>query len=131
MTFSINFYKNPHKFSVPCLSSSPLKTLISDNARRIPREMSASSLPRLFARTSSRGRSESVTSIGSAASAAAHKLCMIPGPVEFDQQVLRAMATPATSHVDPGFINTFGESIELMRKVFMAPVCLRQAVPSC
>jgi alanine-glyoxylate transaminase/serine-glyoxylate transaminase/serine-pyruvate transaminase len=46
---------------------------------------------------------------------------MIPGPVEFDSAVLGTMATPATSHVDPSFINTFGESIELLRQVFMAP----------
>ena len=46
---------------------------------------------------------------------------MIPGPVEFESCVLNAMSTPATSHVDPGFINTFGESLELMRKVFLAP----------
>ena len=77
----------------------------------------------MYVRKSSRSRSESMHSVGSVTGAAPHKLCMIPGPVEFDQQVLRAMATPATSHLDPGFINTFGESIELMRKVFMAPVC--------
>jgi alanine-glyoxylate transaminase/serine-glyoxylate transaminase/serine-pyruvate transaminase len=46
---------------------------------------------------------------------------MIPGPIEFDPLVLSAMSTPATSHVDPGFINTFGESLELMRTVFLAP----------
>ena len=49
------------------------------------------------------------------------KILMIPGPVEFDQQVLKAMATTATSHVDPSFINAFGNSIELMRKVWLAP----------
>lgn len=46
---------------------------------------------------------------------------MIPGPIEFDPLVLSAMSTPATSHVDPSFISTFGESLELMRKVFLAP----------
>lgn len=51
----------------------------------------------------------------------AHKLCMIPGPVEFDQLVLNAMSTPATSHVDPSFINSFGNAIEMMRKVWLAP----------
>jgi alanine-glyoxylate transaminase / serine-glyoxylate transaminase / serine-pyruvate transaminase len=33
--------------------------------------------------------------------------------------VLSAMATKGTSHVDPQFINTFGESLELLRKVFL------------
>ncbi|KAI8902570.1 pyridoxal phosphate-dependent transferase [Globomyces pollinis-pini] len=50
-----------------------------------------------------------------------HKLCMIPGPVEFDQKVLDILSTPATSHVDPQFINTFGNALELMRKVWLAP----------
>ncbi|KAJ3108470.1 hypothetical protein HDU97_001177 [Phlyctochytrium planicorne] len=49
------------------------------------------------------------------------KLCMIPGPVEFDDEVLAAMSTPATSHVDPAFIDKFGSSLELLRKVFFAP----------
>ncbi|CAM0135458.1 unnamed protein product [Umbelopsis sp. WA50703] len=48
-----------------------------------------------------------------------HKLCMIPGPIEFHEDVLAAMATPATSHVDPLFIPVFGESIELLRKVLI------------
>ncbi|TPX58682.1 2-aminoethylphosphonate---pyruvate transaminase [Powellomyces hirtus] len=51
----------------------------------------------------------------------AHKLCMIPGPVEFDQDVLNAMSTAATSHVSPVFIEKFGSAIELCRDVFMAP----------
>ncbi|KAI8905964.1 pyridoxal phosphate-dependent transferase [Gorgonomyces haynaldii] len=50
-----------------------------------------------------------------------HKLCMIPGPVEFDQQVLNLMASPATSHVDPSFINSFGNAIEYTRQVFLSP----------
>ena len=29
------------------------------------------------------------------------------------------MSTPGTSHVDPAFINTFGESLELLRQVFI------------
>ncbi len=53
-----------------------------------------------------------------------HKLCMIPGPVELDEQVRATMSTPATSHVDPGFIETFGATLELLRKVFLAPVRL-------
>ena len=49
------------------------------------------------------------------------KLCMIPGPVEFDQDVLQLMSTKGTSHVDPGFIATFGNALELLRDVFLAP----------
>ncbi|KAJ3336897.1 hypothetical protein HDU93_002010 [Gonapodya sp. JEL0774] len=43
---------------------------------------------------------------------------MIPGPVEFDDEVLAQMATPAMSHMDPFFQNVFGETIELTREVF-------------
>ncbi|KAJ1970971.1 hypothetical protein H4R35_005550 [Dimargaris xerosporica] len=50
-------------------------------------------------------------------SSSSHKLCMIPGPIEFHEDVLGAMATPATSHIDPGFINTFGETLEGLRTV--------------
>jgi alanine-glyoxylate transaminase/serine-glyoxylate transaminase/serine-pyruvate transaminase len=39
------------------------------------------------------------------------------GPIEFHEDVLQAMATPATSHVAPNFIPALGESIELLRKV--------------
>lgn len=51
---------------------------------------------------------------------APHKLCMIPGPIEFHEDVLAAMGTPATSHVDPNFIPVFGESIEMVRKVVLS-----------
>lgn len=53
-----------------------------------------------------------------AASADSHSLCMIPGPVEFHESVLRAMATPAISHTAPTFIEAFGSSIEMLRSVF-------------
>lgn len=46
------------------------------------------------------------------------KLCMIPGPIEFHEDVLKAMSHTATSHVDPKFIEVFGSCIEMLRKVF-------------
>ncbi|KAI8975686.1 pyridoxal phosphate-dependent transferase [Mycotypha africana] len=49
-----------------------------------------------------------------------HKLCMIPGPIEFHEDVLNAMATPATSHVDPNFVPVFGETLEMVRKVVIS-----------
>ncbi|EIE86848.1 hypothetical protein G6F46_002350 [Rhizopus delemar] len=48
-----------------------------------------------------------------------HKLCMIPGPIEFHEDVLAAMSTPATSHVDPNFVPIYGEAIEMVRKVIL------------
>lgn len=49
------------------------------------------------------------------------KLLMIPGPIEFEPEVLSAMAVATPSHVAPNFIEVFGNSLELMRKVWMAP----------
>lgn len=49
------------------------------------------------------------------------KLLMIPGPVEFTPEVMRAMGMPTTSHVAPNFIEVFGHALERLREVFMCP----------
>ncbi len=49
------------------------------------------------------------------------KLLMIPGPIEFEPEVLQAMGIPTQSHVAPDFIETFGNSLELMREVWKSP----------
>lgn len=49
------------------------------------------------------------------------KLLMIPGPIEFEPEVLRAMGMATTSHVAPNFIEIFGKSLEMMREVWLAP----------
>ncbi len=49
------------------------------------------------------------------------KLLMIPGPVEFTPEVLRAMSMPTTSHVAPNFIEAFGQALERLREVFLCP----------
>ncbi len=49
------------------------------------------------------------------------KLLMIPGPIEFSPQVLRALGMPTTSHVAPNFIEVFGQALDRMRDVFMFP----------
>ncbi|MDX9941430.1 MAG: alanine--glyoxylate aminotransferase family protein [Bacteroidales bacterium] len=49
------------------------------------------------------------------------KLLMIPGPIEFDPEVMQSMAIPTPSHVDPDFIATFGRSLEMMRRVCQCP----------
>ncbi|GFH19734.1 uncharacterized protein HaLaN_16737 [Haematococcus lacustris] len=56
----------------------------------------------------------------SAAASPAHKLLLIPGPIEFSEEVLAAAGGLATSHVDPSFVAEFGETLELLRKVFLA-----------
>ena len=48
-------------------------------------------------------------------------LLMIPGPIEFEPEVLQALGAPTTSHVAPNFIDAFGCALENMRKVWLAP----------
>jgi alanine-glyoxylate transaminase/serine-glyoxylate transaminase/serine-pyruvate transaminase len=48
-------------------------------------------------------------------------LLMIPGPIEFEPEVLQALGAPTTSHVAPEFIETFGRALERMREVWRAP----------
>ena len=48
-------------------------------------------------------------------------LLMIPGPIEFEPAVLAALGAPTTSHVAPDFIAAFGQALERMREVFLAP----------
>lgn len=49
------------------------------------------------------------------------KLLMIPGPIEFEPDVLAAMAEPTPSHVAPDFIEVFGHALDQLREVFAAP----------
>jgi alanine-glyoxylate transaminase/serine-glyoxylate transaminase/serine-pyruvate transaminase len=46
---------------------------------------------------------------------------MIPGPIEFTPEVLRAMGMATASHVAPGFIESFAQALERMREVFLCP----------
>lgn len=48
-------------------------------------------------------------------------LLMIPGPIEFAPEVLRAMGMATTSHVAPDFIDVFATALERLREVFLAP----------
>lgn len=47
-----------------------------------------------------------------------HKLTMIPGPIEFSDAVLGAMATPSQAHTSPEFVKTFQSVLQNLRKVF-------------
>lgn len=44
-------------------------------------------------------------------------LLMIPGPIEFEPAVLSAMGEPTSSHVDPEFIDAFGQALERLREI--------------
>ncbi|WP_257460287.1 pyridoxal-phosphate-dependent aminotransferase family protein [Archangium lipolyticum] len=48
-------------------------------------------------------------------------LLMIPGPVEFDPEVLRALGAKTASHVAPEFIAVFGRALKRLREVCLAP----------
>jgi len=49
------------------------------------------------------------------------QLLMIPGPISFDPAVLRAMSIPTDSHVSAEFIDLFGQALDDMLRVFLAP----------
>lgn len=51
----------------------------------------------------------------------ARKLLMIPGPIEFEPEVMQSLSIPTTSHVDPAFIEVFGKALELMKEVWLSP----------
>ena len=48
-------------------------------------------------------------------------LLMIPGPIEFEPEVLSALGAPTASHVAANFIDAFGQAIERMREVWLSP----------
>ena len=48
-------------------------------------------------------------------------LLMIPGPVEFDPEVMRALGAKTSSHVAPEFITVFGRALKRLREVCLAP----------
>lgn len=48
-------------------------------------------------------------------------LLMIPGPINFDPGVLRALSAPTAGHTAASFIARFGEALEWTRQVFLAP----------
>ncbi|KAI9701467.1 MAG: hypothetical protein M1836_001522 [Candelina mexicana] len=47
-----------------------------------------------------------------------HPALLIPGPIEFDDEVLQAMSHYSQSHVSPPFVATFGETLTMLRKLF-------------
>jgi alanine-glyoxylate transaminase/serine-glyoxylate transaminase/serine-pyruvate transaminase len=49
------------------------------------------------------------------------KLLMIPGPIEFTPEVLRAMGMSTASHIAPNFVEMFGQALERMRHVWLCP----------
>ena len=48
-------------------------------------------------------------------------LLMIPGPINFDPGVLRALSAPTASHTAPEFVERFGQALDWMKQVFVAP----------
>lgn len=47
-----------------------------------------------------------------------HPTLLIPGPIEFDDEVLASMSHFSQSHVSAPFVNTFGEVLGMLRKLF-------------
>ncbi|KAH9844830.1 Alanine--glyoxylate aminotransferase 1 [Teratosphaeria destructans] len=49
-----------------------------------------------------------------------HPALLIPGPIEFDDEVLKAMSHYSESHVGQPFVNVFGETLTQLRKLFQS-----------
>ncbi|KAM0715657.1 hypothetical protein Q7P37_009155 [Cladosporium fusiforme] len=47
-----------------------------------------------------------------------HPTVLIPGPIEYDDEVLKAMSHYSEPHTAPGFVNIFGETLSMLRKLF-------------
>ncbi|KAK4139326.1 pyridoxal phosphate-dependent transferase [Dichotomopilus funicola] len=78
---------------------------------RLPDTIDTSLLPKIQSRSLS-------TEAPKMSSQAAHPTLLIPGPIEFDDAVLQSMSHFSESHVGPGFVATFGETLTLLRKLF-------------
>lgn len=48
-------------------------------------------------------------------------LLMIPGPIEFEPAVLRALGEKTRSHLDPVFMRAYSSALKRLREVFAAP----------
>lgn len=49
---------------------------------------------------------------------AQHPALLIPGPIEFDDEVLASMSHYSESHVGQPFVNCFGEVLSMLRQLF-------------
>ncbi|RKU47401.1 hypothetical protein DL546_007563 [Coniochaeta pulveracea] len=87
----------------------PLNTPYS--TERLPDTVDTSLLPQTPVRRSS-------TASTTMSSQPEHPTLLIPGPIEFDDAVLQSMSHFSESHVGPSFVNTFGETLSMLRKLF-------------
>lgn len=46
---------------------------------------------------------------------------MIPGPIEFESEVLQCMSVPTPSHIDADFIAVFSNGLKLLKEVCQSP----------
>lgn len=63
-------------------------------------------------------RDHTVAEAGKMSNQAPHPALLIPGPIEFDDEVLKSMSHYSESHVGMPFVNTFGETLIMLRKLF-------------
>ncbi|EPQ64046.1 Bgt-2968 [Blumeria graminis f. sp. tritici] len=47
-----------------------------------------------------------------------HPTLLIPGPIEYDEAVLQSMSHYSESHISSSFIETFSETLSMLRKLF-------------
>ncbi|CAM1509073.1 Fc.00g028120.m01.CDS01 [Cosmosporella sp. VM-42] len=49
-----------------------------------------------------------------------HATLLIPGPIEFDDEVLQSMSHYSESHVGPAFVSLFGDTLSMTRQLFQS-----------
>ncbi|KAF2491065.1 PLP-dependent transferase [Lophium mytilinum] len=57
-----------------------------------------------------------------------HAALLIPGPIEFDDEVLQSMSHYSESHVGAPFVNTFSEVLSMLRQLFQTTDAASQPI---
>ncbi|TLS25559.1 hypothetical protein PpBr36_07119 [Pyricularia pennisetigena] len=104
---------SPPRILSPSATTSPAASRLS----QISYHLSSPSRSNSTSATSS-SSSDNSNNHSNMSSQPEHPTLLIPGPIEFDDAVLQSMSHYSESHVGPAFVNVFGETLTLLRKLF-------------
>ncbi|KAI1766629.1 alanine--glyoxylate aminotransferase [Hypoxylon sp. FL1150] len=109
----------PHHLLKMTPTSNPAARLSSISKHLLGAPSSASrSFPSSTSVSLAQNRNFSSSPSANMSSQPEHPTLLIPGPIEFDDAVLQSMSHYSESHVGPGFVATFGETLSMLRKLF-------------
>ncbi|KAK6535209.1 hypothetical protein TWF694_001678 [Orbilia ellipsospora] len=103
----------------PTTTSTTPSRILTENIKKNPAAVARLSQLNSHLSTPAQSRSISSTAATAMSSQASHPTVLIPGPIEFDDEVLNAMATHSESHVGMPFVNIFGETLTMLRDLFI------------